>query len=71
MFIESGRHLQAGTCKMGHDRAAVVDPRLRFRGVDGVRVADASVMPIVTSGNTVAACFMIGEKAADMILNDN
>jgi choline dehydrogenase len=61
----------AGTCKIGHDRAAVVDPQLRLRGVDGVRVADASVMPTVTSGNTVAACFMIGEKAAAMILNDN
>lgn len=54
---------QAGTCKIGHDRAAVVDPQLR------VRVANASVMPTVTSGNTVAACFMIGQKAADMILN--
>jgi choline dehydrogenase len=61
----------AGTCRIGHDRAAVVDPQLRVRGVEGVRVADASVMPTVTSGNTVAACFMIGEKAADMILNGN
>ena len=59
----------AGTCKLGHDRAAVVDPQLRVRGVEGVRVADASVMPTVTSGNTVAACFMIGEKAGAMILN--
>ena len=47
---------------------AVVDPQLRVYGVDGLRVADASVMPTVTSGNTVAACFMIGEKASDMIL---
>jgi choline dehydrogenase len=54
---------------MGHDCAAVVDPQLRVRGVEGVRIADASVMPIVTSGNTVAPCFMIGEKAAAMILN--
>jgi choline dehydrogenase len=58
----------AGTCRIGHDDHAVVDPQLRVRGVDGLRVADASVMPTVTSGNTVAACFMIGEKAADMIL---
>jgi choline dehydrogenase len=61
----------AGTCKMGRDAMAVVDPRLRVRGVDGLRVADASVMPTVTSGNTVAGCFMIGEKCADMILEDN
>lgn len=61
----------AGTCKMGQDCAAVVDPQLRVRGVQGLRVADASVMPVVTSGNTVAPCFMIGEKAAAMILNGN
>ncbi len=59
----------AGTCKIGQDAMAVVDPQLRVYGVEGLRVADASVMPTVTSGNTVAACFMIGEKAADMILN--
>jgi choline dehydrogenase len=58
----------AGTCRIGHDRMAVVDPQLRVRGLQGLRVADASVMPTVTSGNTVAGCFMIGEKAADMIL---
>ncbi len=60
----------AGTCKMGTDAMAVVDPRLKVLGVQGLRVADASVMPTVTSGNTVAACYMIGEKAADMILHD-
>lgn len=61
----------AGTCKIGRDAMAVVDPQLRVYGVEGLRVADASVMPTVTSGNTVAACFMIGEKAADMILSGN
>jgi choline dehydrogenase len=59
----------AGTCKMGmaNDRMAVVDEQLRVRGVAGLRVADASVMPQVVSGNTNAACIMIGEKCADMI----
>lgn len=59
----------AGTCKIGQDRLAVVDPQLRVYGVQGLRVADASVMPTVTSGNTVAACFMIGDRAADFILS--
>ncbi len=58
----------SGTCKMGRDAMAVVDPQLRVYGVDGLRVADASIMPAVTSGNTHAPCLMIGEKAADMIL---
>ena len=48
-------HHQVGTCKMGVDEEAVVDPELRVRGVEGLRVADASVMPFVTSGNTHAA----------------
>ena len=60
----------AGTCKMGQDALAVVDPQLRVYGVDGLRVADASIMPAVTSGNTVAPCFMIGARAANFILGE-
>jgi choline dehydrogenase len=60
-----------GTCKMGRGADAVVDSQLRVYGIEGLRVADASVMPTITSGNTVAACFMIGEKAAGMILENS
>lgn len=63
-------HHCAGTCRMGNDATAVLDPRLRFNGIDGLRVADASVMPTVNSSNTNAPSIMIGEKAADMIKQD-
>lgn len=56
-----------GTCRMGRDAMAVVDPQLRVHGVLGLRIADASVMPRIVSGNTNAACLMIGERAADLL----
>lgn len=60
-------HHQVGTCKMGVDATAVVDPSLRVYGVSGLRVADASIMPVVTSGNTNAPSILIGERVADFV----
>ena len=57
-----------GTCKMGRDASAVVDPALRVIGVERLRVIDASIMPRISSGNTNAASIMIGEKGADLVL---
>jgi len=60
-----------GTCKMGQDAMSVTDPlSLKVYGVDNLRIADASIMPILISGNTNAPCIMIGERAADMIINE-
>ena len=58
---------QCGTAKMGRDPLSVVDGRLKVYGIDGLRIADSSVMPEITSGNTMAPCVVIGERAAEMI----
>ena len=59
-----------GTCRMGREVDAVVDPQLKVYGIDGLRIADASIMPQVPGGNTNAPSIMIGEKCAAMILQD-
>ena len=62
----TGKH-PSGTCKMGVDEMAVVDPQLRVRGVEGLRVVDASVMPVIPGGNTNAPTMMVAERASDLI----
>jgi choline dehydrogenase len=64
-------HHQVGSCKMGSDTMAVVDPQLKVHGLEGVRVVDASVMPQITIGNIHAPIIMIAEKASDMIKKEH
>ena len=71
-FVRSEAHPglhPCGTCRIGRDPMAVVDPQLRVHGVERLRIADASVMPDVISGNLNSVAIMIGEKAADLIRN--
>jgi choline dehydrogenase len=67
-YSESNYHA-VGTCRMGTDALAVVDPQLRVRGVTGLRLASAAVMPAITSGNTNAPSMMIGDRCGRLILD--
>ncbi|WP_052402560.1 GMC family oxidoreductase [Muricoccus aerilatus] len=69
-LVGNSSHHWCGTCRMGTDALAVVDPQLRVRGVEGLRIVDASVMPLIPSGNTNAPTIMVGEKGADLIKAD-
>lgn len=66
--VSESVHHPVGTCRMGNDKHAVVTPDLKVIGIEGLRIADASVMPRIVSGNTHAPCVMIGEKLADLVL---
>ena len=68
-FIETDYH-PVGTCKMGSDEFAVVNNQLKVHGIDGLRVADASIMPTIVRGNTNVPCMMIGDKCAELVLAD-
>ena len=67
--VDSNYHL-SGSCRVGIDDGAVVDPQLRVRGIKGLRIVDATVMPAVISGNTNAATMMVAEKGVDFILRN-
>jgi choline dehydrogenase len=62
---------QSGTAKMGRDAMSVVDGKLKVYGVEGLRIADASILPRVTTGNTMAPCVIIGERAAEFLRNEH
>lgn len=69
-FEEIENEVQCGTAKMGRDAMSVVDVKLKVYSVDGLRIADASILPRVTTGNTMAPCVVIGERAADVLRTD-